>query len=379
MPLSAETDYLSQVDLLIPAQMSGLRQNMLAETWHVFPTLVKHLSFPVGQRLSRQIYDLLLTVGDGYFELAEQWPLQLDLQRLGLQVGERSATHVDIQRFHRQETVWSMGVRVSLGAYNADPKKVKFVERILEEAKQFEQDWAELGLSRPTHSTAPAKPPTILSRWFQNYVEPEWQRIVNRCELQQMSFGVARSSTDPLLARSECSEAVNRLIEQLAQTKEEVQRQRIVQQLGAIASGSEAAVGEIAHLLHTSLNDETLWTAIEALERLDPNRVASLSQMKTVDLGMQVAGQSVRLVVSLLQKVNHQVSVMLQVYPVGHDFFLPANLTLRFLDATGQVLREVTARQSDVLIQLKLSGSYGESFSVIIGLGDASLTESFVI
>ncbi|NER96200.1 MAG: DUF1822 family protein, partial [Symploca sp. SIO1B1] len=41
--------------------------------------------------------------------------------------------------------------------------------------------------------------------------------------------------------------------------------------------------------------------------------------------------------------------------------------------------REVTARQADIYIQLKLNGQPGEQFSVSVALGEGSITEDFVI
>ena len=75
MLLSGETDFVSDVDLLIPATISGLGEDLLAETWHVIPALTSNLLQPVGNRLSRQIYDYLLTVRDDHYGLGEELPV----------------------------------------------------------------------------------------------------------------------------------------------------------------------------------------------------------------------------------------------------------------------------------------------------------------
>ncbi|NJL78679.1 MAG: DUF1822 family protein [Richelia sp. SM2_1_7] len=58
---------------------------------------------------------------------------------------------------------------------------------------------------------------------------------------------------------------------------------------------------------------------------------------------------------------------------------LPPGLKLILLSETGDILREVIARNADVYIQLKLNGERGEKFSVKVALEAASITEDFEI
>jgi Protein of unknown function (DUF1822) len=133
-------------------------------------------------------------------------------------------------------------------------------------------------------------------------------------------------------------------------------------------------------LLQLTEDDETRWTAVESLWRIDPgNPAAGVRRVKVIDLGMQMAGEAIALAVALVQKNEQMVSVLLQVYPVNAVGFLPSNLKLALLDPSGQVLREVAARQADVYIQLKFNGALGERFSVRIELETSRITEDFVI
>jgi hypothetical protein len=132
--------------------------------------------------------------------------------------------------------------------------------------------------------------------------------------------------------------------------------------------------------LRTTQNDETLWTTVESLRQIDPeNPAVGIRRVKQIDLGMQVKGVAVALAVSLVEKNNRRVSVLLQVYPTADSTYLPPNLKLMLLDERGNLLREVTSRDADIYIQLKLNGTQGEEFSVRVALGEVGITEDFTI
>lgn len=141
MVLSVQTDFLSNVDLLIPAKVSGVGQDLLAETWQVQPMLAKNLSHLVGQRLSRKIYDALLSVGDYYHELIDQAPSMQEIQLLGLKVGAVLAKQQPIQAFHQQEKAWSDVLQVPLAAYYTYLKSMKLTDAMLDGALQIEQQF----------------------------------------------------------------------------------------------------------------------------------------------------------------------------------------------------------------------------------------------
>jgi len=123
-----------------------------------------------------------------------------------------------------------------------------------------------------------------------------------------------------------------------------------------------------------------VWTGVESLWQIDPhNPAAGTRRVKLIDWGMQVGGNAIALSVALIQKVNDQVGILLRVYPTGDAAYLPPELKLLLLDESGQILREVTARQADIYIQLKLNGQPGEQFSVCVALGEGSIKEDFVI
>jgi hypothetical protein len=62
MVLSPETINLSDIDIVLPASLSGLDHDVLAETWHILPMLGCNLQSRHGDRLPRAIYDCLMTI-----------------------------------------------------------------------------------------------------------------------------------------------------------------------------------------------------------------------------------------------------------------------------------------------------------------------------
>ncbi|MBU7584521.1 MAG: hypothetical protein KAF91_16675 [Nostoc sp. TH1S01] len=141
MLLSVETDFISNIDVLIPAKISGLSQDLLAETWHILPALACNLLQPVGKRLSRQIYDYLLTVGDYHHKSIYQVPEIKEIQNLGI-IHENidSANSLRIQDFHQAEKAWSDVLTVPVAAYYTYLKSINFTNAILIEALALEQD-----------------------------------------------------------------------------------------------------------------------------------------------------------------------------------------------------------------------------------------------
>ncbi|MBW4612236.1 MAG: hypothetical protein KME21_02955 [Desmonostoc vinosum HA7617-LM4] len=141
MFLSVNTDFLSDVDLLIPATISGVEQDLLAETWHIIPALVCNLLHPVGKILSRQIYDLLLTVGDYNHGLVNELPKISEILSLGLTNSSLSTTNNSkIQDFHEQEKVWSDILTVPVAAYHTYLKSMKLANTVIDELLRLEQE-----------------------------------------------------------------------------------------------------------------------------------------------------------------------------------------------------------------------------------------------
>ncbi|MBD1843924.1 DUF1822 family protein [Cyanobacteria bacterium FACHB-63] len=336
MILTEDTRFHSPVDPIISIQNSGRAQAVLVETWHVVLMLVCNLEKPTRHRLSRELYDHLLDLGDRAFTGSP-----------------------DVLAFHQQEQAWSDVLSVPLAAYYAARKRFQMTEHILEAAVQLEQEMA-----------LPLQLPISLRQWLEQQFEAQWQAIDNRTP----SLAIASRSHEP-----DNPEEIATLIHTLLNS-DSSQQQQAARRLGQTAGGRADMIAALVTVLQHTQDDETLWTVAEALWNLDPDHsAAGVRRVRRIDWGMRVPGQAVALVVAIVQKSNQQISVFLQVCPSDTGQYLPPDLKLILIDDTGQVQRELTARRSDVCLQLKLSGAPNERFSVCIQLGTASIIEEFIL
>ena len=93
---------------------------------------------------------------------------------------------------------------------------------------------------------------------------------------------------------------------------------------------------------------------------------------------MQLEGYQVALMVATLAKPDGRKAILLRVYPIGDQSFLPSGLKLIGLDEAGnQFFKPVEARNQDNYIQFKFSADTGDNFSVRVALGDDGITEFF--
>jgi Protein of unknown function (DUF1822) len=113
----------------------------------------------------------------------------------------------------------------------------------------------------------------------------------------------------------------------------------------------------------------------------DPNEVESavIQRGKAIDLGMQLAGENIVLIVELETESAEKTNICLQVHCSDRTVYLPAGLKLSILDDSGATFMEAQARNADNYVQLQFSGKPGEHFSVSIALDDASVVEDFTI
>jgi hypothetical protein len=153
MVLSLETEFVSDVDLLVPSHLSQVADNLLAETWHMQRMLVSNLSGRIGCRLSRRVYELLLTTGDFYHCQAAAPPPPEDLQAACLQAGARSAqTDLAIQAFHHQESAWSDVLTVPLAVCQAYRNGISRAEHLLQDAISRLREFTLTPLHKKTNS-----------------------------------------------------------------------------------------------------------------------------------------------------------------------------------------------------------------------------------
>lgn len=137
----------------------------------------------------------------------------------------------------------------------------------------------------------------------------------------------------------------------------------------------------VASLLNPTENNLAFnFRKAEELSKNDVDRSENfVRRAKLIDLGMQLAGHSVALVMELRPVSQQKTELIVQLHPTGGEIFLPPSLQLIVLDESGAVFLEARARRADNYIQLQFSGTPGERFSVKVALGDVGITENFTI
>ncbi|MFB2895544.1 DUF1822 family protein [Aerosakkonemataceae cyanobacterium BLCC-F50] len=100
---------------------------------------------------------------------------------------------------------------------------------------------------------------------------------------------------------------------------------------------------------------------------------------KLIDLGMELKGAEVMLLVGITQEIDDKVGIRVQLYAGNGETYLPANIKLSLLSELGVMLQEVRSRNHDNYIQLKrFKAPQGKPFSIQVALGNVSIKEDFV-
>lgn len=93
---------------------------------------------------------------------------------------------------------------------------------------------------------------------------------------------------------------------------------------------------------------------------------------------MQIDGHLLALVLNITVGNNEEIDIVAQVHPTK-GLILPKDLQFIVLDEKGEVCLETQAREADNWMKLEFDGEFGEIFSIKLTLGNASITEYFVI
>ncbi len=113
---------------------------------------------------------------------------------------------------------------------------------------------------------------------------------------------------------------------------------------------------------------------------LKDESIESVKRAKLIDLGLELGGKSVALLVAVAPTSEQTMNIRMQVYPAGEETYLPPNLKLALLSEAGETLRKVESRSLDNFIQLpRFICNPGERFSIQVALAHVSLTENFVV
>ena len=146
-------------------------------------------------------------------------------------------------------------------------------------------------------------------------------------------------------------------------------------EINKVDSDSEKA---LIHLLKNTCNEEIRWKAAELLWEINPQNPAG-GIRKAIDLGMYFGKNAVALMVAILPKPDESLAILIRVYPGGSKTHLPPGLQLSGLDTDKNSFFTVQSRNKDNYIQFKFTAEYGDRFNIQVALGDANITERFVV
>ncbi|MBD2774986.1 DUF1822 family protein [Iningainema tapete] len=138
------------------------------------------------------------------------------------------------------------------------------------------------------------------------------------------------------------------------------------------------------------------WQTIDEL--LNPQQIEwmgcrsfSITRGKKIDLGLELNGESVALIVTLAPenqsaiKNQDEVNILIQVslpkeeYIPGKNVYIPEKLKVAVIDDKGDEVLYTTSRQNDNWIEVEFSAQFGEKFSVDVILGESKVTQQFVV
>jgi hypothetical protein len=129
--------------------------------------------------------------------------------------------------------------------------------------------------------------------------------------------------------------------------------------------------------VNTLISSNALNFAIEC--RSSYNQKLTQKGAKLIDMGMQISGKSIALLLAISNEAEGKTGVIVQVHPTGNDSYLPMNLKMSLLES-GNVLQEIQSRSRDCYIQLnRFKLLPGANFSIRLMLGEFSITEDFII
>ncbi len=241
---------------------------------------------------------------------------------------------------------------------------------------EFNSDSSHLILNLKYLSTAAIKIPERekLTTWLKRILTESWQPVEeiigNRKPIMQMASSLEKT-TEKLSPK-----AVKKFLKQFQMTQK--QRGKIQPNLSQPELSDTEVNKALVNILQTTEDEETRWQVAELLWEIDPSHPAT-GVRRAIDLGMQLAGVPVALMIAILPKPNQRFAVLSRVYPLQDQSFLPANLKLIGLDEMGESLFEIRARERDDYIQFKFTADPGDRFSLQVNLNSASVTKHFII
>jgi hypothetical protein len=107
------------------------------------------------------------------------------------------------------------------------------------------------------------------------------------------------------------------------------------------------------------------------------NNAVPIKRGHKIDLGMQLAEHSVALIVTLPPESDSELDIVVEVYPMGNQTYLPPGLKLMLIDESEEVLFMAESRDADNFITFRFTPDLRDLFSITVALGEVNMKQSF--
>ncbi|OKH56008.1 hypothetical protein NIES2101_01745 [Calothrix sp. HK-06] len=218
---------------------------------------------------------------------------------------------------------------------------------------------------------SPTSPQIVnLEQWLNNIIETSWQTVEEFFSTQTYNMAFRHRGIISEQINPNDTSSLKQFISTL------YTNQRFGNSTQKTYPTDLEPLSALTQLIESTQDDETRWKAVELLWKINPKHPSAAIRQIT-DLGMRLAGYPIALMVAILPKLDGKRGILLRVYPMDNQAFLPQNLKLIGFDENGKTLLEVSARAQDNYIQFRFNADPKDKFSVQISLGEASITEHF--
>ncbi len=133
-------------------------------------------------------------------------------------------------------------------------------------------------------------------------------------------------------------------------------------------------------LIENTEDEEIRWSSALSLEQLSRNHLLSPCwQNKQINLETESNNYQVGLLIGIVPKYDHQLSIFVRIYELEKNSYLPNNLQLQIIDQNNNIYQQITSTEYDNIIQYKFWGNKGETFELKISLDQNFTVENFII
>ncbi len=249
------------------------------------------------------------------------------------------------------------------------------------------QQLYNLRLGQIMSEVIPTRQPIILKQWLQNVMENGRNAVENIWQAFDTLYVQPEAVRSRVGTQTASGDAIAPIVSLLQPHQPDRIRRQAAGVLGEIGTGNRDAIAALIQLLQTTQDEETRWQASLSLGKIDPgNPLAGVKKARLIDMGMQLGGHRLGLIVAIRPKLEGRIGVCLQVQPLDNGTKLPPHLKLSVLSELGETISglETQARSDDrgggkdEILELRFSPPPQTLFRVRISVDNLNITEDFI-